>query len=157
MKALLLLSLISFNLMASEEAGLSGFVTVKNNSKAMTLNFQDEMQFVISKAKFKSQNQAEKFCKDQKSALDTEFNSMLIAMSGATEENKFLDKSISIKITNPKDKSDFVTGIAQWSGKDNTIAMAKDGGGSEVGEVSIAEMSKYTKAELPAICVKKLK
>jgi hypothetical protein len=140
----------SVSAFAGNALEMTGFRVIKNTSSAKILTFQDKEEFIISKARFSSAGEARKFCKREKSKLDSELNSLLIAMSGAAEVDKFMNDSISFSFNKR-------TGIWQWTGVNDNIVIMIDGQGTRTHEVEVEELNRLTKVALPAICVRPLK
>jgi hypothetical protein len=144
---LLFVSMTSF---AGTELEMTGFRLIKNTSSAKTFHFHDKEEFIISKSRFKSTGEARQFCTDRKSKLDTEFNSLLIAMSGAATVDKFMNGAITFNFNKR-------SGIWQWIGNSENIYLMIDGEGTRAHEVEVEELSRLTKVTLSAICVRSLK
>ena len=128
---------------------LTGFEIVKKSSQSMEINFQDEEKFVISKARFATESEATHFCQMNGAKLDTEFNALLFAMSGAANLNKFIKSAIVFKI-------DGGSGIISWGGRgDDSVVLMVDGHGTETQVAPMSELRKHTAIKnLHAICVR---
>lgn len=151
MKKLLtgLLIIGTFSAFAQSSLEITGFKLISNTSKMQVLTFQDSMEFKISKERFLSQETAIQFCKKQNSKLDTETNSLLIAMSGAANISSFLKQSITFKIGDS-------SGIWQWSGEKGKVTMMFDGQGVSAEEVLANDLNRVIRLSLPAICIRNL-
>jgi hypothetical protein len=152
MKAFLfsLIALGSFSVFGQTALDLTGFKVISNTATVKVYNFRDEMEFKISKARFSTHESAVEFCEKQKSKLDVDYNSLLIAMSGAPNFDEFLKESIAFKV---KDAS----GIWQWSKEKDNVTYMIDGHGVSADDISMKDMSNLKiEISLPAICVKKL-
>jgi hypothetical protein len=148
LSAIILLSASSA--FAASGLEITGFRQIKNISAAKIYHFQDKEEFIISKNRFDNVDAARSFCKSMKSKLDTELSTLVIAMSGAAEADKFLNQSITFKIKKN-------SGVWQWIGTNDNVVLLIDGQGMRDQELSVDELSKITKVSLPAICVRSLK
>lgn len=135
----------------------SGFKVMEDTKILQRLHFQDSLEFKISKERFSKSKSAQNFCDLQKSNIDTEFNALLIAMSGAANASKFLRDSITFEVKDPSGSEKKVTGIWQWSPASGKILFMYDGRGTDTEEVSVEDVSRAIKVQIPAICVKNLK
>jgi len=141
---------------------MTGFSVIKRAADALTLKHHSGTVFTISKARFKNQNSARKFCAYHNSRLDNDFGALLFAMSGAATVNKFIDNSISFKFNTRNGKT---SGIWFWSGKgNNMVTLMYDGRGTASEEVDATQMSQalrvatrnpHFEINLPAICSNK--
>ncbi len=157
MKKIFAVILLNFSIVtlvsADDDISISGFSILKNTDKAMTLRFRGEKEFIISKARFKSESDARSFCRMHKSALDTDFSVLMMAMSGAADLDRFIEKSITFKFNSNS------SGIWSWSGKSNNgITMMFDGRGTSTHEVAVLKLNATVgfEVELPAVCSKSL-
>jgi hypothetical protein len=144
-----MLSLSGPSGVASEQPGASGFQMLRDGLHATTWSFRDELTLIISKGRFKTEKKAKEFCKSYRSVLDTDFNSLLIAMSGASNESKFLSDTISFRVNGR-------TGIWQWLGKDRQILILLDGEGMREKTIGEDEIEQISRDGVPAICTSKL-
>ena len=140
---------ISFTAFGQPDLEMTGFKVMENTSKVQVLNFQNSTEFRISKERFLNQQSAIQFCIGQKSKLDTKFNALLIAMSGAANVSSFLNESISFKIRE-------TSGIWQWSRLNDKVTVMLNGNGTVTEEIAIEDLNKVVQISLPAICVKNL-
>lgn len=138
-----------------EDLEMSGFRAIKSNSSMMNLQYDDEKPFVISKAKFSSEEQAKSFCKKNNLKLDANgFDKvLLLAMSGAANLNDDIMEAITFKFNEEN------SGIATWTGSNSQVMIMWDGRGSDSETAKIEDIAKAAKklgapkaATFSAIC-----
>lgn len=151
--ALLGLNLLSNAALAQTALDLAGFEVKSNNLKLMKLNYGDESEYIISKEKFKDAESAKKFCSTQGSTLSSVDGLFLLAMSGAMNSDRFLEKAFAFKISN---KGEVATGLWTWDASGDVLSVI-DGDGGAVVRAPINEIGKMFKVRIPALCVKSLK
>jgi hypothetical protein len=128
---------------------------VKESPAAMTLLHGEEFELTISRDRFYKMDAAQAFCASQGSTLDTDFNALLVSMSGAADANRFLRNAVTFSYSNGKRD---VTGVWAWAGQGDKIKLMYDKG-LDAEEVTSKEMTKRAQTvlvELPAICIKKV-
>lgn len=134
---------------------MTGFkITLENNTE-LKLEHVSGLKLVMSKKSFSSEEAASRFCKIHGSKLDTDFNVLVLAMSGAALQNEIILDLITFDIK-------VETGIMSWSGKgNNKVQMMYDGKGGDGDEISIDVINKRLKKitndqsinfKVPAIC-----
>lgn len=150
MKTFLIIALAftSLTALAQSTLGTTGFTITEDSAEVQVLNFKNMIEFKISKDRFSTQSSAMQFCVDQKSELDGDFNSLLIAMTGAADESEFLYASIAFNIQD-------TSGIWQWSKGEGKVMLMFNGGGTNREEVSEKELSQFVDLSIPSICAKK--
>ncbi len=156
----LLSSLTSFANQSAEELAfeMTGFEITSENEVQLGLSFRGSLNMILSKEGFESEEEAAKFCLSNDAQLDTEFNVMLIATSGAAALNKVLEELISFDLPEAS-----ISGIISWTGKgENTVTMMYNGGGSQTEVAPLEEMNmalqnmrndKEVKFKIPALCL----
>lgn len=135
---------------------MAGFSITKNNSKVLGLRHHTDLNLEISKERFRTEKDANVFCKSIGMKLDTEMHSLLLAMSGLANVSDFVKDTIVFKYPAS-------SGIMQWAGKGKeTLLMMFDGRGTQDYEVPVSELNsqidqsngEIERVNLPAICSK---
>lgn len=163
--ATFLTSILSFNSQATSNDDvnnlafqMTGFEILSENNLELNLKHYSGLNLILSKASFESEKDASSFCEDRHTKLDSDFNVLLLAMSGAATQNKIIHDLITFDV-------EVEAGIVSWSGQgNNKVQMMYNGRGTYVDEVSINELNaaiKHIKKDesatfkVPAVCVTK--
>lgn len=150
------LTLASLSSMASSSS--SGFKITRNDSIEIRLKHHSGLKLILSKTSFENEKKAIAFCKARNASIDTEFNALLLAMSGLASENKAIEKLISFTIPDSP-----TSGIVSWTGEGkDVVRMMYNGRGTATDEIPVdqinLQVSKHTKNsnfkfKVPALCV----
>lgn len=154
------LFLITFLIISSLSVqASSGFEVVSDTDEKISLSHVSGLNLILSKERFASEAEAQKFCSFHGAELDTSFNTLLLAVSGVASFESEMGELISFEIPQAS-----VSGIISWAGKGlNTVQMMYDGKAQGMQEVSIEQINialkHYTNSRdaimlIPALCIK---